>query len=61
MMVQLDKCQRLLKTHRREQRAQTNKSRELNEKLKSIEQEAEVLRTSVHYGTYLEIKKLIND
>ena len=60
-MVQLDKCEKQLKTQRREQRAQTNKSRELNEKLKSIEREAEVLKTSVHYGTYLEIKKIIND
>ena len=33
LMVQLDKCQRLLKTQRREQRAQTKKVIELKERL----------------------------
>jgi len=33
MMVQLDKCQRQLKTQRREQRAQTKKVIELKERL----------------------------
>ena len=34
--VQLDKCEKLLKTQRREQRAQSSKVRELNKKLESI-------------------------
>ena len=34
--VQLDKCEKQLKTQRREQRAQTLKALELHDKLKSI-------------------------
>ena len=60
LMVKLDKCERLLKTQRREQRAQSSKVRELNKKLESINYELDDFHISP-YSTFIEIKKMIND
>jgi hypothetical protein len=60
LMVQLDKCEKQLKTQRREQRAQTLKALELHKKLESINYELDE-RPIAPYSTFIEIKKLIND